>query len=430
MRASPVLEHVREAELIEWTRRLHRFPSFSGEEGEVAADLAQQLRSLGLEAELQEVELGRPNVIGRLRGTGDGPSFMFNGHLDIDPIPMGYPGDPWEFRREGGKLFGHGIRNMKAGVAAMVAAAGALARAGVPLRGDLIVAGVIGELQGGLGTVHHLQAGVVPDYAIVPEPTLLNIRTLHAGISQFLISTRGKACWAGSVHLYPHVNAVEKMCKVIEALRGLSFSAAPHPEIPHLPRRHIGNLIGGLTRDYVLWRPSYVPDYCTVVFEARTVPGQTVEDVLADLRRVLDPLREEDPDLVIEIEPPPAAYRPPWRGMIGMPPLDLPKDDPLVEIVRRCHVAVLGAEPERIGFVDPGSYAGADSGHLQRAGAHVLNYGPTGHSFWEHAVEVKKLVSCARVLALAAEEVLASPFDRLPGNTLRHGSPPERRKPS
>ncbi len=420
---SRLLELISEAELIEITRRLHRFPSFSRDEKEVAADFADQLDSLGLEVELHEVEPGRPNVIGRLRGGGGGPSFMLNGHLDIDPIPLGYQGDPWDFRREDGKLIGHGIRNMKAGVAAMAGAAGALARFNRALRGDLIVAAVVGELQGGIGTVHHLKEGIVPDYAIVPEPTLLNIRTLHAGIAQFLISVRGKACWAGSVHIYPHVNAVEKMCKVIEALRGISISAAPHPELPHLPRKHIGNLIGGLTQDYILWRPSYVPDYCTVVFEVRTVPGQTVEHILSDLHRVLDPLRAEDPDLVIEIEPPPAAYRPPWHGMIQMLPMDLPKDDPLVRMVHRHHLAVLGREPEHIGFVDPGSYAGADSGHLQHAGAHVLNYGPTGHSFWEHAVEVEKLVDCARVLALVAEEVLTSSFDQLPGNTLTGGSP-------
>jgi acetylornithine deacetylase/succinyl-diaminopimelate desuccinylase-like protein len=316
---------------------------------------------------------------------------------------------------------------MKAGVAAMASAAGAVARSKVALRGDLIVAGVVGELQGGIGTTHHLKQGLVPDYAIVPEPTLLNIRTLHAGLVQFLVSVRGKACWAGSVHIYPHVNAVEKICKVIEALRNISISAAPHPEIPHLPRKHIGNLIGALTKDYLLWRPSYVPDYATVVFEVRTVPGQTVEDILADLHRVLDPLQAEDPELDIEIEPPPAAYREPWRGMIEMPPLELPKDDPLVGMVHRHHVAVLGNEPERIGFVDPGSYAGADSGHLQQAGAHVLNYGPTGHSFWEHSVEIEKLVNCARVLALVAEEVLTSSFDQLPGNTFKD-DPPSRKE--
>lgn len=425
MESAPLLEHIDENEVIEIARRLQKFRSFSGEEQAAATDYAEQLESLGLEVELQEAEPGRPNVIAKLPGSGEGPSLMFNGHTDIDPIISDTEGDPFEFKIEDGMMLGHGLRNMKAGLASMAAAAGAIARAKIQLKGDLIVAGVVGELQGGIGTTHLLKQGVVPDYAVVPEPTLLNIRTMHAGQVQFVITVIGQSAWIGSLHLHPHQNAVEKMAKVIQALERLEFSAPPHPEIPGLPRKLTGNILGGFTRQHILWRPSYVPDCCSLIFEVRTVPGQTIEEITSDLRRTFEPLQAEDPELQIEIDPPPAAYDPPWKGMIAMPPLYLPKDDPLVGIIHKHHLTVLGKEPDSIGFFNPGSYACADSGHLQHAGAHVLNYGPSGHGDIRHygtfGVGVDYLVNCARVLALTAEEILTSSFDQLPANTLQGG---------
>jgi acetylornithine deacetylase/succinyl-diaminopimelate desuccinylase-like protein len=422
MKSLSLLEHIEETEIIDIARRLQQHHSFSGKEKAAATEYAEQLEKLGLEVELQEAEPERPNVIAKLAGSGEGPSLMFNGHTDIDPIVSNTASDPFEFKIENGDMLGHGLRNMKAGLASMAAAAGAIARSKIKLKGDLIVAGVVGELQGGIGTTHLLQQGIVPDYAVVPEPTLLNIRTMHAGQVQFVITVIGQSAWIGSLHLHPHQNAVEKMGKIIGALQQLEFSATPHPEIPGLPRKLIGNILGGFTREHILWRPSYVPDCCSLIFEVRTVPGQTIEEITSDLWAAFAPLQAEDPELHIEIEPPPAAYSPPWKGMIAMPPLYLPKDDPLVDIIHRHHLTILGKEPDSIGFFNPGSYACADSGHLQHAGAHVLNYGPSGHGdirqYGTFGVRVDYLVDCARVLALTAEEILTSSFDQLPGNTL------------
>jgi acetylornithine deacetylase len=420
--SSSVLDYIDEDEILEMARRMQAFKSFSHHEEPCARDYAELLESLGFEVEFQESEPGRPNVIGRLRGSGGGPSLMFNSHMDIDPLALETEEGAFDFYVEDNMVMGHGLRNMKAALASMTAAAATLIRAQIPIKGDMILAAVVGELQGGIGTAHMIEQGVVPDYAIVPEPTMNNIRTMHVGNSQFLISTIGKSTWGGTLHLYDHVNAVTKMAKVIQALENMELSTPLHPEIVHAPRISISNIMGGFTRSYQLWRTGYVPDYCTVVFECRTVPGQTTEEIEADLWRTLKPLQEADPELEIEIEPPPAVYKEPWRGMIEMPPLYLPKDDPLVDIVHRHHVTVNGKEPDSIGYFDPGSYAGADSGHLQAAGAHVLNYGPSGHGdirkYGKYGVRYDYIMDNARVLALCAEEILTSTFDQLPGNTL------------
>lgn len=401
-----ILAQFDEKEAIKLALEMARYESYSGNEKGVAEYLAGEMERMGYQVELQEVEKDRPNVIGRVRGAGGGPSFMFNGHMDIDPIPMGYGKDPWDIRAEGRRLYGHGLKNMKAGVVSMVVAGAAIKRAKIPLKGDLIVASVVGELQGGIGTVDLIRRGIITDYGIVPEPTMLHIRTIHAGMCQFLIHTIGKACWGGATHKQKHVNAVEKMCKAMNALKSIKLTHTPRPDLPELPRIIMGNIMGGLTRDYLMWRPSYIPDFCTLTFEVRMVPGQTVEGIQTDIERSLNAIKAEDPDFEYEIEAPPAIYREPWRGnKCPMPALDLPLDHELVGVVRKYHQIVTGQEPPGIGFYDPGSYAGADSGHLFQAGCACLNYGPTGHDIYENSVDIDMMMTCAKVMALTAAEI-------------------------
>jgi acetylornithine deacetylase len=107
-----------------------------------------------------EVDPGRYQTIAWLRGPGRGRSLMFNGHIDIDPLVEGWTTDPWMPTIKDGKLYGAGIRNMKGGVAAMIEAALMVQRTGTPLAGDLIIACVDGELQGGISTATMLQGGV------------------------------------------------------------------------------------------------------------------------------------------------------------------------------------------------------------------------------------------------------------------------------
>src|SRR3990172_10786761 len=123
-----VLAQVEDEETVDLVRELHARRSFSGVEQECAEFLADFMRRAGLEARLQEVEPGRCNAIGVVRGSGGGQSLMLNGHTDIDPVPENYGRDPWTFSREDGRLYGHGIQNMKAADAAMVMAAVAVVR--------------------------------------------------------------------------------------------------------------------------------------------------------------------------------------------------------------------------------------------------------------------------------------------------------------
>ena len=148
---------------------------------------------------------------------------MLNGHIDIDPIPSGVSADPWTPAVKGDVLWGAGLGNMKGGLAAMVMAAVALKRVGVPLRGDVVIACVVGELQGGPGTVHFLKSGLRTDFAIVGEPSGASfIRTKHAGVVQLAIHVLGR-----STHISVKeegVNAIVKMAKVVEMVEHMKLA--------------------------------------------------------------------------------------------------------------------------------------------------------------------------------------------------------------
>lgn len=423
---STASDHVDVSEVAELTRRLADIPSFSGEEEAAARFVAERMRALGYdEVKLEEVEPGRPNVIGILKGDGSGPSLMFNGHLDVDPIPMGYDRPLWRSSIEGDDVVGVGVGNMKGADAAMIMAGAALKRAGARLRGDLVVACVVGELQGGIGTVHLLDNNTLPDVAIVPEPTNLQIRTMHAGVLELLVTVRGKSVWIGQLGQRKGVNAIDKAMLAVRAIQSLDLSHVPHPDLPDLPRIHVGAILGGLTEEYQLWRPAFIADCCTLAVDVRLHPRMSVDGVLRDLRACLDAIAQTDPDFAYEIETPPAPYRKPWRAMAHyMPPLELPHDHPLIAVTAKHHAGLAGAPPQ-VGMHVPGSHAGADSGHLFSRGVPCFNYGPSQHSRFYNVVPLAKLDLGTRVLAAVAEEVCGGTWEQLDFERtwrLRHGA--------
>jgi acetylornithine deacetylase len=402
--AERVLAGIRTHDAVEVASDLIRIPSFCPDETPVARFLADYFRQREYEVELQEVEPGRFQTIATLKGGGGGKSLMFNGHTDINSLTLGGTRDPWTPSVEGDRLYGHGVQNMKGGVASMITAAEAIRRAGVRLRGDLVLACVVGETQGGEGTHHLVQRGPRTDMAVLPEPYGLgNLVTVHGGIVHLAVHTYGVTGHISQME--KTVNAVHKMAKVVEALRQVKFTYAPRPDLPALPRLNVGSVIGGRGSRYVLTEPPYVPDLCTTIVDVHFVPGQTVDGIVADIRCALDPLRAEDPELRYEIEvPPPAFFK--GRRRLVMEPVDVPTDQPIVRTVARNHERVTGRPPATIGALLPMSYSAGDACWLWKAGVPSLYYGPAG-GFMEQGPEgsyilISEMVDCAKVLALTA----------------------------
>ena len=339
------LGHVDAHALVVLASDLIRIPSFSPDETPAARFLADYFRLRGYEVVMQEVESGRFQTIATLRGTGGGRSLMLNGHLDINSLKLGARRDPWTPTVEGDRLYGHGGENMKGGVATMITAAEAIRTAGIRLRGDVVIACVVGETQGGEGTHHLVESGLRTDMAILPEPYgIEHLVTIHGGIVHFAVHTYGVTGHLSQME--KTVNAVLQMAKVVQALPGVRFTFTPHPELPALPRLNVGSVIGGRGARYVLHEAPYVPDVCTAIVDVHFVPGQTVDGILADIRRVLDRLVAEEPQLRYEIEiPPPAFFK--GRRRLVMEPIDVPQGAYVVQAVARNHARVRGTRRPR-----------------------------------------------------------------------------------
>jgi acetylornithine deacetylase len=402
-----VLSQIDAADLIDLARALIRIPSFKPDETPVAHFLAPFFREREYRVQLQEIEPGRLQAIATLPGTGGGASLMLNGHTDINALTRRWKRDPWTPSLEGDRLYGHGVQNMKGGLASIITAAEAIRRSGLRPKGDLVIACVAGETQGGEGTHALMESGLRTDAAIVAEPFGADhLVTVHSGIVHLAIHTYGVTGHIG--RLEGTVNAVHKMTAVVDALRHVTFRHTPRPDLPAFPRLNVGSIVGGRGHDYVLVEPPYIPDLCTILVDVHFVPGMSVDGIVADIRRALDPLVGRDPELRYEIEiPPPDWFK--GRRRLVMDPFDMPVDAPIVQAVAASYRAVTEREPRAIGTVLPHSYSADDTCHLWKAGIPCLLYGPGvergGPDGDDSCVLVSQMVTVTQVLALTALDV-------------------------
>lgn len=396
------LSQINEQELVELAKSLVRIPSFIGEETPVARWLASYLSSRGYEVELQEVERGWFQTVAVLKGSGQGRSIMFNGHLDINPLASGWTQSPFEPRVEGNRLYGAGIRNMKSGVSAMIHAAEAIRRSGIRLAGDLVIACVLGELQGGLGTKHLIDKGYKTDVAVVTEPYgAHHIVTKHAGMVNFSLHVKGRH--PDGVDVYG-VDAIPKMMKAIESIYASKLTHQPW-DIPGLPWLQIGSIIGGRGESYDLRSVSRNSDLCTAFIGVSTVPGMTAETIRYDLESLLSQLKREDPEFEYELVHPIERKFNIW--ITDHPPMDMPVDQEIVQTIASSYKKVTGGEPKGIGLPPSVLSAryGDDDAHLWEAGIPAPIYGPSGGSYGDDFTYIDEMVLCSKVLALTALDI-------------------------
>src|SRR5262245_48960379 len=184
-------------------------PSPTGQEAAVAHFLVERMRDIGMETDMPEVDPGRPNAVGHLRGAGDGLNLLLTGHMDTS-----YSGSEAHLSGEGfrpkgihrdGWIWGLGANNMKSGLASALVAIEAIARSGIRLAGDISFGGVGGEIektqieefQGieyagyGVGTRHLATHGVTADFALLAEPTGMRIAVANMGVVWVRITVEG-----------------------------------------------------------------------------------------------------------------------------------------------------------------------------------------------------------------------------------------------
>ena len=222
----------------------------SSEECALQDLLEGKLTALELEVTRWEQEPNRPNLVALRKGAGGGKSLAFNGHIDVVPIGdlAGWHTDPWGSDIIDGKLYGRGTVDMKAGVAAFIAAAEAIGDCGINLKGDLQLHIVVDEEAGGFaGSRDVIDRGYRADGIIVAEPTSGLIDAAEGGLSWLRVTIRGRAAHAGwrFAQIYPQaeanaenadgVNAIEKGVKFVAAVREFERDWARSRHHPLMP---------------------------------------------------------------------------------------------------------------------------------------------------------------------------------------------------
>lgn len=396
MTPEALLDRIDEAYCLDFLARMVQHKSYSAtpEERKLAEYMAGQMQELGLDTQLMPVPGERLNAIGTLKGQGGGHSLLFNGHLDTNPATEGWTVDPWAGKIDDEFIYGIGVSNMKAGDAAYFCALKTLIDAGIKLKGDVILTYVVGELQGGIGTIAAIEQGVKADYFINSEPTDLQAVTLHVGSLMFVIELTGD-----TRHLSKREEAVDVITaavQLIPQINGITFSGARSPEHEKVNRGHIGVVRGALGRDLEEWRPPQVADFLRLRGSARYTPGQTVESVLADLQRLLDRLCEQFPGLQ-------ATLINDSHNQPLMPPFEVSHDSLIVKAVNEAYQQVRG-EPQPTGIITPPAYFGTDAAHFyQRLGMQGVVCGPGGkfNTMPDERVDKTDYLDMVRVYILA-----------------------------
>ncbi|WP_017186166.1 M20 family metallopeptidase [Alkalibacillus haloalkaliphilus] len=249
------------------------------EEG-VAKVISDILKQEGIESRLVPIDDNRVNLYATLESGVNGNHLLFNGHLDTVPTGDGWSVDPFGGEEVDGYIYGRGASDMKAGVASMVYAAICLKRAGYPKTGKLTLFFNADEERINLGMKQFLQENLEADYAIISEPTDLDIAIGHRGVARFYLKTQGEA--GHSCYVKKPINAIEKMSGILPGLFQYTESIRKEKNDDFL-----GHAISNITTINGGVAGNIIPDECVVEIDRRTLPGETIEDIEEEYHQVI-----------------------------------------------------------------------------------------------------------------------------------------------
>ncbi|HSI97888.1 MAG TPA: M20/M25/M40 family metallo-hydrolase [Gaiellaceae bacterium] len=400
-----IASSIDEGRLVETACGAVSIPSPTGEEHEIGEYLRERFAEAGLRVAWQQVEDGRPNVIGTLEGAGGGRTLMLNGHMDTS-----YSGRELWLRGDGfkpvplvreGRIIGLGIANMKGALACYVEAVRALADADVRLGGDVVVAAVCGEIektqwgdaQGreyrgyGTGTQYLVSHGGVADMCLLGEPTEHELVLAHYGAIWMRLSTHGPFVHTAFSQGRLDENAVVRMRGVLDAVVEWIPEWEERTAVDGVPGVvSIGAVSAGFP-----WRTSRTPSRSDLFLDVRIPPWMSLAEARREVRQFVQELADRFPEHGIESE-----------LFVSVPGAEIDGEHELVRAVEAAHGAVF-ATPARRSVLR----WTADSSVLQAHGIPTLNYGVAsglpGAS--GESVVIGELADTARVYALAIADV-------------------------
>ena len=365
-------------------------------EGLVVDEWALDLPTLLADPAFPGMEVPRTAGVGvtaTLAGSGGGPTVLINGHTDV--VPPGdadaWSADPFIPRRttvDGREVvMARGACDMKAGLVAGWAAVRAIRDAGITLRGDVVLAPVSGEEDGGLGTFALLRHGVRADMCIVPEPTDLDLIPANGGALTFRLVVRGRAAHAS--RRLEGVSVIERFWPVMQALADYERERNAHVD-PLMRRWSLAYPLSIGTIQAGDWA-STVPDLLTAEGRLGVALDESIDDARARMEAVVADASARDPwlrDHPVEVQW--------WGGQFAAGRTDV--DAQVVTRLSAVHAELTGREPEVYG----GPY-GSDLRLLSGLGGiPTVQYGP-GSANQAHTpdeyVPLDEVQRCAEVLA-------------------------------
>jgi len=386
------------------------------EEAALQQSLADRLTAVGAEVDLWEPDpadaadhplsvegigfAGRPQLAARLRGSGGRRSLLLNGHIDVVPAARedGWDHDPFDPQVVDGQIVGRGACDMKGGIAAMVLAAEVLAEHG-GLAGDVIVCTNTDEESSGVGGLACARHGVSADYAIVTEPSGLEVWPACRGTVYCTIGVPGRAGHAEQEH--PHwrdggaVNSIEKGRFLLDGLDRLAREWRTRADLKH-PLLDPPDIVATRFVADAGWHVT-IPDFAEIDISVVIVPQQAdatgwTGDARDEVETYLRRWCETDSWL--------AEHPPTFRWHTEVNPSETPVDAPSVRALLGANTA-LGL-PTTLGGL--GSWYDGATFALE-TGTPALMYGPRSidwaHTVGEH-VAVDDLVATAKGIAVAA----------------------------
>ena len=403
--AERILAEVREEEIVTMSCDVINIPSPTGEELQMAHYMQGALQPLGLNVTWQEVEEGRANVVGRWTGAGGGKNLMFNGHMDTsntgrEEFLTGIGYKPHAVVKNG-LIYGLGIYNMKGALVCYTHAVKALQRAGLKLKGDVIIAAVAGEIEKtqwgefkgkeyrgyGFGTHYLVNHGVLPDMCILGEPTDMHVVLEHFGSMWVRISCAGIYVHTAFCEGREEMNSIRRMHELIGNI--LEWVAVWEKKAAYGGKKAIVNL-GGIRGGHA-WRASRTPEKTDLFLDIRVPPTISMNDARREIHQVFLDLEKKYPDWGLEFE----TY-------VSVPGARISPDHELIKALDANHEYVMGKPPER----EVVTWC-SDASVLSRYGVETVNYGPSSGPRDKEGekVSIKTLVDITKIYALTAAEL-------------------------
>jgi putative selenium metabolism hydrolase len=382
------------AGLTHLTQELIRTPSLPGKEAQVAALLADSMRESGFQRVWTDLA---GNVVGHFEGRGDGPTLLFDGHMDTVEVgdPAAWRHDPYGGEVEDGILYGRGAADMKGALAAMIFGVKLLADQGARLNGNVVVAFVVQEEPCEGVAVRHLieGEGLMPQYVVLGEPTSLGLYLGQRGRVELKVSAYGKAGHAAMPH--EGINAISAAARLIFGIEllGLQLRTDPQMGAGSIAVTQISSSAGSLNS---------IPELCELIVDRRLTLGETEARAVAELQGILN--RERIKADVSTLAYDMVTYTGYCQsGRKYFPPWLLSEDDPLVRKAARALERVLGGRP-KLGtwpFSTDGAYT------MGTCGIPTIGFGPgderLAHTTDEHVRLADVTLAAAGYAQLAIE---------------------------